>query len=288
MTTTLPFHRIATLGTGLIGGSFALAVRKQLPSVTIIGFDRSEAAASALARGAIDKIAPDLASALQGADLIYIAMPIAATIESLPQIAAAAEPGALITDACSTKTTVCKAAAEHFKNSARFLGGHPMAGKEHSGIENATADLFRGGPYALMATEADPDPRVRAFSNLLAAIGAQPIYTDPETHDWAVSIVSHLPQLAAIALARVVQDETDETGLPLSLSGPGLQDTLRLAGSPYAIWRDILLTNSGNISRALDRLSQAIDYLRTQLTSKEIKQEFDAANALYQLLRKQK
>ena len=92
----------------------------------------------------------------------------------------------------------------------------------------------------------------------------------------------------SVALARVVQDETDETGLPLSLSGPGLQDTLRLAGSPYAIWRDILLTNSANISRALDRLSQAIDYLRTQLTSKEIQQEFDAANALYQLLRKQK
>jgi prephenate dehydrogenase len=291
MTTTLPFHRIAILGTGLIGGSFALAIRKQIPSVAIIGFDRSEAAAHALTRGAIDKIAPDLANAVQGADLIYIAVPIAATIESLPQIAAAAEPGALITDACSTKTTVCKAAAEHFKNSARFLGGHPMAGKEHSGIENASADLFRGAPYALIATETAPDPRVTAFSNLLNAVGAQPIYTDPETHDWAVSIVSHLPQLAAIALARVVQDETDETdetGLPLSLSGPGLQDTLRLAGSPYAIWRDILLTNSANISRALDRLSQAIDYLRTQLTSKEIKQEFDAANALYQLLRKQK
>ncbi|MGA2720168.1 MAG: prephenate dehydrogenase/arogenate dehydrogenase family protein [Candidatus Acidiferrales bacterium] len=288
--TTLPFHRIAILGTGLIGGSFALAIRKQIPSVAIIGFDRSESAAQALTRGAIDKIAPDLATAVQGADLIYIAMPIAATIESLPQIAAAAKPGALITDACSTKTTVCKAAAEHFKNSARFLGGHPMAGKEHSGIENATADLFRGAPYALIATEADPDPRVKTFASLLAAIGAQPIHTDPETHDWAVSIVSHLPQLMSVALARarVVQDETDETGLPLSLSGPGLQDTLRLAGSPYTIWRDILLTNSTNISRALDRLAQAIDYLRTQLTSKEIQQEFDAANALYQLLRKQK
>jgi prephenate dehydrogenase len=163
-----------------------------------------------------------------------------------------------------------------------------MAGKEHSGIENATADLFQGAPYALIATEADSDARVEAFANLLDAIGAQPIHTDPETHDWAVSIVSHLPQLMSVALARVVQDETDETGLPLSLSGPGLQDTLRLAGSPYAIWRDILLTNSANISRALDRLSQAIDYLRTQLTSKEIQQEFDAANALYQLLRKQK
>ena len=96
-------------------------------------------------------------------------------------------------------------------------------------------------------------------------MGARPIWTDPETHDWAVGIVSHLPQLVSVALARVVQDETDETGLPLSLSGPGLQDMLRLAGSPYEIWRDILLTNTDNASRALDRLAQAVDYLRTNL-----------------------
>jgi prephenate dehydrogenase len=161
-----------------------------------------------------------------------------------------------------------------------------MAGKEHSGIENADAELFRGAPYALMATENDPDTRVKAFTQLLAAVGAQPVWSDPETHDWAVGIVSHLPQLVSVALARVVQDETDETGLPLSLAGPGLQDTLRLAGSPYAVWRDILLTNTDNISRALDRLSQAIDYLRTQLTSKEIEHEFRAANDLYKSLRK--
>src|SRR5208283_3863972 len=104
---------------------------------------------------------------------------------------------------------------------------------------------------------------------------------DPETHDWAVGIVSHLPQLVSVALAGVVQDETDETGLPLSLAGPGLQDTLRLAGSPYSVWRDILLTNSDNISRALDRLSQAVDYLRTQLASKEMEQEFNTANEVY-------
>ncbi|HUJ82138.1 MAG TPA: prephenate dehydrogenase dimerization domain-containing protein, partial [Candidatus Acidoferrales bacterium] len=103
---------------------------------------------------------------------------------------------------------------------------------------------------------------------------------------WAVGIVSHLPQLVAVALARVVQDETDETGLPLSLAGTGLQDTLRLAGSPYGVWRDILLTNTDNISRALDRLAQAVDYLRTHLASKDLEPEFAGANELYKLLRK--
>jgi prephenate dehydrogenase len=223
---------------------------------------------------------------VRGSDLVYIAMPIGATMEALPLIASAAESHALVTDACSTKTSVCKAAAERFSGGRRFLGGHPMAGKEHSGIENADAELFRGAPYALMGTEEDSDPRVKAFAEILAAIGAQPVWCDPETHDWAVGIVSHLPQLVSVALARVVQDETDETGLPLTLAGHGLQDTLRLAGSPYAIWRDILLTNTDNISRALDRLSQAVDYLRTQLISKEIEQEFSAANDLYKILRK--
>jgi prephenate dehydrogenase len=127
---------------------------------------------------------------------------------------------------------------------------------------------------------------VKAFVEIVRAIGARPIWSDPETHDWAVGIVSHLPQLVSVALARVVQDETDETGLPLTLSGPGLQDMLRLAGSSYDIWRDILLTNTDNISRALDRLAQAVDYLRTNLASKEIQQEFQAANDLYKQLRK--
>jgi prephenate dehydrogenase len=286
MATTHSFRHVAILGTGLIGGSFALALRKKFPDISLVGFDRSEAANHALARAIVDKIATDLASAVRGSDLVYVALPIGATIEALPAIAAAAAPQALITDACSTKTAVCEAAAEHFRNGARFLGGHPMAGKEHSGIENADPELFRAAPYALIGRDGDPDPRVKAFTQLLAAIGAQPVWSDPETHDWAVGIVSHLPQLVSVALARVVQDETDETGLPLSLAGPGLQDTLRLAGSPYAVWRDILLTNTDNISRALDRLSQAIDYLRTQLRSKEIEQEFRAANDLYKSLRK--
>jgi prephenate dehydrogenase len=286
MPSTSPFHSVAILGTGLIGGSFALALRKQFPDIALIGYDRSSSAEDALARGIVDRISSDIASTIQTCDLVYIALPIGATIEALPAIAAAAQPNTLVTDACSTKTSVCKAAAMHFQSAARFLGGHPMAGKEHAGIENAEAELFRGAPYALMAGESDPDPRLSKFADLLTAIGARSMWSDAETHDWAVSIVSHLPQLLAVALARVVQDETDETGLPLSLAGPGLLDTLRLAGSPYAIWRDILLTNTTNISRALDRLSQAIDYLRTNLTNKEIENEFSAANDLYKSLRK--
>jgi prephenate dehydrogenase len=286
MASTVPFPRVAIIGTGLIGGSFALALRQLFPSTSFVGYSRGGSSERARAAGVVDEATPDLAAAVRGADLVYIALPIGASIESLSAIAKSAEPNALVTDACSTKAVICRAAKDHFRGGARFFGAHPMAGKEQSGVEHADAKLFRGAPYALMGLEGDADPRVKAFVEIVRAIGARPIWSDPETHDWAVGIVSHLPQLLSVALARVVQDETDETGLPLTLSGSGLQDMLRLAGSPYNIWRDILLTNTDNISRALDRLAQAVDHLRTNLASKEMQQEFQAANELYKHLRK--
>ena len=284
----VPFSRAAILGTGLIGGSFGLALRKHFPDISVVGFDRAEVVQAALARGAVQETAQNLAAAVRGADLVYIALPIGATIEALPAIAAAAKDGALVTDAGSTKAVICRAAQHSGTRTSRFLGGHPMAGKETSGIARADANLFSGARYALIAAELDSDPRVQGFASLVRALGAEPVWCDAETHDWAVGIVSHLPQLLALALARVVQDETDETGLPLTLSGPGLQDMLRLAGSSYGLWRDVAHTNTENIARALDRLEQALEYLRTRLRSKELEQEFLDANAVYELLHKMK
>ena len=286
----MPAQRVAILGTGLIGGSFGLALCQEYPEISFVGFDRPGVLDLAVERGSISEGAADIESAVRDADLVYIALPIAATIEALPRIAAAAAPHALVTDAGSTKAAICSAAQGLFNRGARFLGGHPMAGKESSGIEHADPDLFRGSPYALVANGNDSDVRVRDFAALLRGIGARPVWCDADTHDWAVGIVSHLPQLLSVALARVVNDETDETdetGLPLSLAGNGLQDSLRLAGSPYDLWRDVCLTNTDNISRALDRLSQAVDYLRTRLTSKDLETEFRAANELYKLLHRQ-
>jgi prephenate dehydrogenase len=286
MAATVPFRRAAIIGTGLIGGSFALALRKHSPDIFVVGYSRAGSLGRALARGVIQEAAADLASAVRGADLVYISLPVGATIDALASIAVAAQPHALVTDVGSTKAAICKAATTHFRGGARFLGAHPMAGKEKAGVDYADAELFRGAPYALVANVEDLDPRVKAFAEIVRAIGAQPVWTDADTHDWAVGIVSHLPQLVSIALAHVVQDETDETGLPLTLAGPGLQDMLRLAGSSYSIWRDILLTNTENASRALDRLAQAVDHLRRNLASKELEQEFSVANEVYKLLRK--
>lgn len=288
MADNAPFRRIAVIGTGLIGGSFALAVRKQFPAIEIIGWDRDAASLDrALARGAVREKAADLAAAVRRVDLVYVALPVSSIVKSLAPIAAAAEPHALITDTGSTKAVIEQAARECFRGKASlFLGGHPMAGKENSGIESANAELFKGAPYALVANQDDADQRIKNFAALVTAIGAHIVWCDAGTHDWSVGIVSHLPQLLSVALAQIIQDESDETGFPLALAGQGLHDMLRLAGSPYSVWRDILVANSDNLGRALNRLGQAIEHLQQNLKSNELEAEFRAANEIYRQLKK--
>ena len=144
---------------------------------------------------------------MREADLVYVALPIGATVDALGVIASSAPASALVTDSASTKALVCGAASRAFADGAKFLGGHPMAGREKSGVEHARADLFHGARYALIGNEGDADARVRAFVGLLRAIGTEPVWCDAETHDWAVGVVSHLPQMLAVALAQVIREE---------------------------------------------------------------------------------
>jgi prephenate dehydrogenase len=192
-----------------------------------------------------------------------------------------------------------------------------MAGREHAGIAHADADLFQNAPYALIADlpgenanlplheakksvsefeidlNAQPergdtlrkDARVDAFLKLLKKIGARPLWLGARQHDYAVGLASHLPQLVAVALASFLYDRLDENGLPITVAGPGLRDTLRLAGSPYQTWRDIVLTNREVLSASLDLLARRIDDLRERLATRELEADFDAANELYELLR---
>jgi prephenate dehydrogenase len=162
-----------------------------------------------------------------------------------------------------------------------------MAGKEESGVDSAEATLFRNAQYALVgaAAETTSDPRVAAFVELLRAIGARPVWMDAEAHDRAAAAVSHLPQLVAVALAGMVHQGTDQTGLPLTLAGRGLRDALRLAGSPYSLWRDIVLTNTDHLEAGLDQLAQAIDDIRRHLRGRELEEDFATANEVYKILR---
>jgi len=188
----------------------------------------------------------------------------------------------------STKMRIAQAASELFVEEVGpiFLGGHPMAGRELSGFAHADAELFQGATYALIGQGEDAnDPRIAAFVKILEKIGARPVWLGAQQHDYAVGLASHLPQLAAVALGSFLYDRLDENGLPITLAGPGLRDTLRLAGSPYSTWRDIVLTNREVLSAALDLFARRLDDLRERLGSRELEADFDAANELYKLLR---
>jgi prephenate dehydrogenase len=323
MSSTHLINRVSILGTGLIGGSFALALRKYTEGIRIAAWDRPDTATRAKELGAADEIfSGELRPAIQSADLIYVALPISTTLDVLPEIARHSPQHALVTDACSTKVRIVHAAEELFPRNGEklFLGGHPMAGKESSGIANADANLFRDTTYALIGESSshvddevandevapqsspagDPspsapprtptggpkeDPRVAAFLKIIAKIGARPLWLGAQQHDYAVGLASHLPQLAAVALASFLYDHLDENGLPIALAGPGLRDSLRLAGSPYSTWRDIVLTNREVLSAGLDLFARRLDELRDKLASRELEADFDAANELYKLLR---
>jgi prephenate dehydrogenase len=296
--TTHFIHRVAVLGTGLIGGSFALALRKYATDLHISGWDRPDVARAAQASGAFDELfSGDLPPAIRAADLIFLALPIGVTLDLLPDLARSAPRHTLITDACSTKLRITQAAEELFADPATplFLPGHPMAGRELAGFAHADADLFRADPYALIANPipagadvappSERDPRISAFLKLLEKIGARPLWLGAQQHDYAVGLASHLPQLVAVALASFLYDRLDENGLPITVAGPGLRDTLRLAGSPYSTWRDIVLTNREVLSASLDLLARRLDDIRERLNSRELEADFDAANELYKLLR---
>jgi prephenate dehydrogenase len=322
MSPTHLINRVSILGTGLIGGSFALALRKYTEGIHITAWDRPDTVARAKDLGAADEIVSgELKPAIQSADLIYVALPISTTLDVLPEIARHSPQHALVTDACSTKVRIVHAAEELFPRTGEklFLGGHPMAGKESSGIANADANLFRDTTYALIGESSSKvddavandelapqseaggerapsqrvpptaalkeDPRVVAFLKIIAKIGARPLWLGAQQHDYAVGLASHLPQLAAVALASFLYDHLDENGLPIALAGPGLRDSLRLAGSPYSTWRDIVLTNREVLSAGLDLFARRLDELRDKLASRELEADFDAANELYKLLR---
>ncbi len=280
------FRRVAILGAGLIGASFGAAMEKAQPGTSIVAFDRPEVLERLRASKFQWERTADVTYAVRGAELVYIALPVVTAMEVLDEISSHCMSNAFVTDASSTKVSICKAAHTLFGSGAMFVGGHPIAGKELAGFEHATAELFRGKGYALVSDneQVRDDPRARRFVELLRAIGAEPMWIEAEAHDRAMAVLSQMPQLVAIALTGAISSETRENGAPLSLSGNGLRDMLRTAGSPYEIWRDICATNRESIAHALDRVGQEINFLRDHLTSGELEIKFRDANELHRML----
>jgi len=277
---------VAIVGTGLIGASFGLALRKAGFAGDIIGVSSEAAIRDAVHTGAIDRGAP-LPEAVADADLVFLSQTIGRILDTLLHLDPLVRPGALITDAGSTKCQIVDLSLQTVTR-GQFLGGHPMAGKEKRGAASADPDLFRGCTWVLTPIEASElaTPAAVEFAQWLGRIGAHPMTLDPVEHDRIVSYTSHLAQLASTALAATVADSVHPA--QLRVAGSGLADMTRLAMSSYDLWRDILATNTEPVERALGVFIQKLEHMRENLRTRQLQEEFDRGAALASRLRRTK
>ncbi len=275
---------VAVVGVGLIGGSFALALRRAGFDDRILGVSSGRTLREAAALGVIDEGVP-LAEAAARADLIYLSQPIAKILETIRALGPLVRPGCLVTDAGSTKERIVAEFSRCLPAHA-FLAGHPMAGKETRGVAEAEAALFEGRTYVLAPVDGAQleTPQAREFRSWLERIGAVTLILDPAAHDRAVALTSHLPQLASTALAALLAGRLDEGAR--QAAGPGLADMTRLAMGSYDIWRDILDTNQACIADALEAYIEMLQRVRGEMASSAMAERFETASRFAAALRK--
>lgn len=267
---TKRWDKVTVVGCGLVGTSFALALKRARACVSVAGWDADPAVLEeALRLGAIDEVDEAFeAGGISLSSLVYIALPVGQIVEFLRAGAPHVKPGAVLTDAGSTKVEVCRAARAWMQKGRRFVGGHPVAGSHLRGPAHARADLFEGAPYVLTPPADGSDPAaLAALEETLKSVGARVRVLSAAEHDRVLARLSHLPQLVSCALATSVKDDVDAVELS-ALAGSGYRDMTRLAASPWSVWQDIFATNPSEVADALDalidRLSAARDGLRGQ------------------------
>jgi prephenate dehydrogenase len=263
--------RITIIGLGLIGGSMGLALRRAGAGLEVVGFARRpEVASRALELGAVDRTEGSLISAVKDAELVLIATPAMAIKEILAEIGGSLREGSIVTDAASTKAKVMDWAEETLPPSVSFIGGHPMAGKETSGIEAADGDLFQGCTYCLIAGRGAAQEARDTVAGLVRQIGANPLFIDAAEHDSLVAGVSHLPLLISVAL---VAATTRSPSWPrmAGLAASGFRDLTRLASGDPRMSRDICLTNREPILHWIDDYIEELRALRRLVSEGGVK-----------------
>ena len=263
----MEFRRVTVIGCGLIGASFALALRHNGACESVLGWDISPSILDeALTLGVIDGVDTAWSHGTESeSDLIYLAMPVGEIICFLREHGTLVKPQAVITDAGSTKVEVCRAARDYLPEGSRFVGGHPMAGSHLSGPSHSSATLFEGATYVLTPCDGESrDGALDMMKRVVEKVGACVSLMRADNHDRAVAWVSHLPQLLSSILAATVNGH-DEGSAFLGLRGGGYNDMTRLAKSPWAVWRDIVATNAAPIAAALDAVAAQLAAVREEV-----------------------
>lgn len=275
------FDRITILGVGLLGASFALALKKNRLCRTITGFGRNrENLQKAKERNIIDSFEQDPVAACRDSDLIMLSAPVGIFAGMVKTIAPALKKGSLLTDVGSVKGILVREIEKMMPKDVHYVGGHPIAGSDRSGIDSANAELFRDARCVITPTENSDPSSLEKIRNLWKALGSEVIILNPEEHDRIYASVSHLPHLIAYAMVNTVA-EMDRSYL--DFSGKGFMDSTRIACSSEELWNDICLLNKDNIIEALAVFQKKLDMLGRYLKagdSDSLKAEFRKARIL--------
>ncbi len=288
----MPIRQITIIGTGLIGGSLALALRKKKFAGRIIGCDREGTLEKARMRGAIDAGSPNPGDAVRGSQLVVLATPVLAIIDLIERVGPALPAKVLLTDVGSTKAAIVERAVKVLGRNAgkKFLAGHPMAGKEMSGVDYADADLFHNAVWFLTPL---PEQNLNEglfaeFAGWIDQIGAHIAMLPAEDHDRLCAWISHVPQMMSTALAAALVDEFGAEAPLLPAGGRALQEMTRISASPYSMWRDIAISNQKNLSNALWKVEERLAHIRENLATRQLAEEFERAHELKRMPRRSK
>jgi prephenate dehydrogenase len=280
----MAIRQITIIGTGLIGGSLALALRKKKFAGRIVGCDRDGTLERARMRGAIDDGTANPGDAVRGSQVVVLSTPVLAICDLIGQVGPVLPAKALLTDVGSTKSAVLERAVKVFGKNAgkRFLAGHPMAGKEMSGVDFADADLFKNAIWFLspLPDQSLNDGLFAEFAGWIDAIGARIAMLPAEEHDRLCAWISHLPQMISTALAAALVEEFGAEAPVLAAGGRALQEMTRISASPYSMWRDVAISNKKNLQDALWKVEQRLAHIRENLATRELAKEFEQAHEL--------
>jgi len=286
----MPIRQITIIGTGLIGGSLGLALRKKKFAGRIVGCDRDGTLERARTCGAIDAGTSNPADAVHGSQLIVLATPVLAILDLIDRIGPALSARALLTDVGSTKVAVVERAVKVFGNHAskRFLAGHPMAGKEWSGVDYADAELFHDAVWFItpLPGQSLNDGLLGEYASWIDRIGARIAMLPAAEHDRLCAWISHVPQMISTALAAALVDEFGAEAPLLPAGGRALQDMTRISASPYSMWRDIAISNQKNLESALAKVEQRLAHIRENLATRQLADEFERAHQLRKITSK--
>lgn len=279
-------RRVAIVGTGLIGASVGLALKANGFAGEVVGWDANAAELQAArGLGAIDRTLAGREAVLEtDADVVVLATPVLPILDWMERLAPVLREDQLVTDVGSTKREISALAAKLFGQAgrARFLPGHPMAGKESGGAALAEADLFRNAVWLFTPMVAEESAMEGSWRAAVAGFGARVREMDAARHDEVCAWVSHLPQMVATAMSAMLEDEfaADAEGMAAvqAIGGRALREMTRLGASPYSMWRDVAMTNTEAIAATLSALEQRLAHVRENLRTPELRDEFASAN----------